>query len=84
MSDVTYRPWADNPPTEAELGETLVLLWDHHPPVFCVARIIKTRGEFTIAASVADFKRLFHLGLDPMSPDFWTYYPKGGSVKNGI
>lgn len=84
MSEVTYRPWSDAPPTEAELGETLVLLWDHHPaPHFCVARIVKTRGEFVMAASVADFRRLFHLGLDPMSPDFWTYYPKG-VAKNGI
>ena len=84
MNEVTYRPWSDEPPTEAELGEPLVLLWDHHPPPhFCLGRIIKTRGEYVFAASVADFRRLFHLGLDPTRPDFWTYYPKGVS-KNGI
>lgn len=79
MSEVTYRPWADTPPTEAELGEPLVLLWDHHPsPVFCLGRFVKTRGQYTFSASVADFRRLFYLGLDPMRPDYWTYYPKGG------
>lgn len=84
MTERILRPWSDSSPVgNAELGETLLLLWDYEPAVFCVGRFVKTRGEIVFAATVADYQRLFHLGLDPMSPDFWTYYPKG-EFNNGI
>ena len=84
MNDRILRPWSDSSPQVfAEIGELVVFLWEGDLPVICVGRLVKVHNAVVFATTDLNDYKLRILGLDPLEPDFWTYYPKGEN-KDGI